>query len=371
MLEIESTSLFSIIINTHNKLLVVSFSYLRFNCMTLSRKGNFIAMAVVILVVAIVLSSFVYLNFQIPSAKNVDSIFIGNAQSFECDTLVYIAQQQNYFVQNGLNVTIMNYTSGMAAVNDVIKGKLDIAATAEFPLVSNALKGENISALAVIGKFQLQDLIARKDRGIENISDLAGKTIGIPLGTISQFYIGRFLELNGLSLQSVTIVNVTPTGAMDMIMNGTVDAVIIWQPYAYAIEDRLGSNAVVWSPQSSQALYIIEVANINWIKENPDIASRFIKSLAQAETYYINNPSKTKIMIQIGLNYTEGYMSAVWPNQQISLSLDQSLIISMDDEARWMISNKLTDATVIPNFLNYVYLDGLTAVKPNAVTIIH
>ena len=335
------------------------------------KKRNLPVIAGIILVTAIVLSSFVYLNSQSPLTEKLDSIIIGNAQSFECDTLVYIAQEQSYFVQNGLNVTIMNYTSGMAAVNDVLNGKLDIAATAEFPLVTNALKGENISALASIGKFQLQDLIARKDRGIENISDLSGKKIGVPLGTISQFYIGRFFELNGLSLQNVVIVNVNPQNANDAIMNGTVDAVVIWQPYAYAIENQLGSNAVVWSPQSNQALYIVEVANNNWIKENPEIAQRFIRSLAQAENYYVNNPSKTETMIQKGLNYTDGYMSAVWPNQQISLSLDQSLIISMNDESRWMINNKLTQTAVAPNFLNYVYLDGLTTVKPESVTIIH
>ncbi len=83
----------------------------------------------------------------------MDSIVIGNAQSFECDTLVYIAQQQNYFAKNNLNITILNYTSGMAAVNDVLNGKVNIAATAEFPLVTNALKGENISAIAGIRKI--------------------------------------------------------------------------------------------------------------------------------------------------------------------------------------------------------------------------
>ncbi len=339
--------------------------------MTLQKKRALTVITVFLLVLAIILSSFVYFSSQVPSPKKVDSLIIGNAQSFECDTLVYIAQEQNYFVQNGLNVTIRNYTSGMAAVNDVLNGKLAIAATAEFPLVTNALMGKNISALAGIGKFQLQDLIARKDRGIENISDLVGKTIGVPFGTISQFYLGRFLELNDLSFQDVTVVNVTPTGALDAIINGTVDAVIIWQPYAYAIENQLSSNSVVWSPQSSQALYIVEVANNDWIKENPDIVARFIKSLAQAEAYYINNPSSTEVMIQRGLNYTDGYMAKVWPSQQISLSLDQSLIITMDDEARWMINNKLTNATVIPNFLDYIYLDGLIAVKPDSVTIIH
>ncbi len=334
------------------------------------KKRKFLVLAVIVLSIVVILSSYAYLNSQMVSPKQTDSIIIGNAQSFECDTLVYIAQQQNYFAQNGLNITIMNYTSGMAAVNDVLNGKLDIAATAEFPLVNNALKGQNISALACIGKFQLQDLIARKDHGIQNISDLKGKTIGVPLSTISQFYIGRFLDLNGLSLENVKIVNVNPAGAMDAIMNETVDAVIIWQPYAYAIEDRLGSNAVIWSPQSSQATYILEVANNDWIKENPDIANHFVKALSQADTYLINNPSKTQTMIQKGLNYTDGYMAAVWPKQQISISLDQSLIVALNDEARWLIENNLTNATSVPNFLNNINLDSLKDVKPASVNII-
>ncbi len=42
----------------------------------------------------------------------------------------------------------------------------------------------------------------------------------------------------------------------------------------------------------------------------------------------------------------------------------------MDDEARWSIANNLTDKTVVPNYLDYIYLDGLEALKPEAVTII-
>jgi hypothetical protein len=76
-------------------------------------------------------------------------------------------------------------------------------------------------------------------------------------------------------------------------------------------------------------------------------------------------------MIQKGLSYTDGYMASVWHNQEISLSLDQSLILAMDDEAQWLINNNLTSATALPNFLNYVYLKSLEAAKPNAVAIVH
>lgn len=43
----------------------------------------------------------------------------------------------------------------------------------------------------------------------------------------------------------------------------------------------------------------------------------------------------------------------------------------MEDEARWMIKNNLTSEKKTPNFLDYIYLDGLEKIKPESVNIIH
>jgi hypothetical protein len=83
------------------------------NSMARQEKRNVIILAVLTLTIVVVFSSYTYLISQTFPPKKVGSIVIGNAQSFECDTLVYIAQNQNYFANNGLNVTILNYTSGM------------------------------------------------------------------------------------------------------------------------------------------------------------------------------------------------------------------------------------------------------------------
>ena len=124
---------------------------------------------IIVLVLAAVFGALFYLNSQNPFAAEIEPITIGNAQSFECDTLVHISEDQNFFAENGLNVTIRDYTSGMEAVNALLKGEVDVAATAEFPLVAKAFNGQNISALATIAKTQLQDIICRKDRGIEKV----------------------------------------------------------------------------------------------------------------------------------------------------------------------------------------------------------
>jgi NitT/TauT family transport system substrate-binding protein len=42
----------------------------------------------------------------------------------------------------------------------------------------------------------------------------------------------------------------------------------------------------------------------------------------------------------------------------------------MEDEARWMIKNNLTREKQPLDFVNYLYVDGLKAIKPEAVNII-
>jgi NitT/TauT family transport system substrate-binding protein len=63
-------------------------------------------------------------------------------------------------------------------------------------------------------------------------------------------------------------------------------------------------------------------------------------------------------------------MGAIWPEHELSLRLEQSLILAMEDQARWMIANNLTTPATMPNFLNNIYAWGLEAVAPEAVDII-
>jgi NitT/TauT family transport system substrate-binding protein len=108
----------------------------------------------------------------------------------------------------------------------------------------------------------------------------------------------------------------------------------------------------------------------DWIAENPEVLNHFLKSLAQAEAFTNNNPDQAKTIVKNQMNYTDGYMGTVWSENQFSLSLDQSLVSTMEAEARWMINNNLTNKTIIPDFLNYINVDGLYSVKPESVNLI-
>jgi NitT/TauT family transport system substrate-binding protein len=289
----------------------------------------------------------------------------------ESSTLLWIADDQHFFSRNGLNVTFHEYVTGPASLDGLLKGEADIAVTSEYPLVGKVFQKERIRTIGCIDKLDFAFLLGRKDRGIEKVSDLKGKRVGTQRGTILDFYLGRFLELNGMNMQDITFVDVkTLPESVNAIINGSVDAVATDGPYASSIKDTLGANAVVWQVQSSQSFYLLMVSNEEWIKRHPELVTRFLKSLAQAQDFTINHPAEAKAIVQKRLNVDADYMDTVWRQNQYTLSLDQSLVLAMEDEARWMINNNLTTEKKIPDFLDYIDEDGLRAIKPEAVNII-
>jgi NitT/TauT family transport system substrate-binding protein len=299
----------------------------------------------------------------------VETVTIG-ATPIEGNGLIYIADEQKFFTNNGVRVVFKDYDTGVAAVNGLLKGEVDVALTMEFVVVGKSLLKQDVLDLATIDKSMIFYIIARADRGIKTPADLKGKSIGIPRQTITEFYLGRMLELNGLTMQQVTMVDTKASDPAGTIAGGVVDAVVTWEPHVTQIKQQMGNPVIIWPVQSGQVSYWSVVSVPGRINQHPHLVRQFLKSLVQAEVYIPLHPKEAKAIVKKRLKYDDAYVAAIWPQHEFSLSLDQSLILAMEDEARWMIKNNLTKEKQIPDFVNYIYTDGLKAIKPEAVRII-
>ena len=287
---------------------------------------------------------------------------------YESYGLIYIAEEQGLFTRNGLNVTMRNY-GGPNFLNGLLSDEVDIGLSSEYVFVRKVFNQANISVIGNIDRHQNVYLIGRKDKGIEKVSDLSGKKIGLTRNTISEFYLGRFLDLHGMSIRDVTLSNMPPSQYMQAITNGSIEALLTGN-FIDQIQERLGTNAVLWPTQNGQNSYYVMSCRSDWAAGHPVQINRFLKSLAQAEDYMINHPNEAKAIIQKRLNYTDAYMAKIWPKNEFSFSLDQSLVVAMEDEGRWMIANNLTTAKTIPDIRDHIYIKGLEEVKPESVNVI-
>jgi ABC-type nitrate/sulfonate/bicarbonate transport system substrate-binding protein len=329
-----------------------------------------LTLIVIIVAAMLIFSSFLYLNLNGETVGEKGSIDVAYA-NFESVALFWIAQDQGFFVQSNLNVTSHKYDTGVGSLNAMLNGEADIAVgPAEFPLVGKAMLNEKIKAIGCIDKIDFIYLVGRRDHGVNSVSDLAGKRVGTTMGTSSEYYLGRLLSLNSMSMQDITLVDVrTPADWVNAVVNGSIDAVVTAQPYANSAKDALGDNAFVWNAQSNQPQYALMISTDEWINEHPNLIRSFLKCMLQAEEFANNSPAQAKSIVKEHMNFTEAYIETVWKQNQYGLFLDLSLVASMDAEARWLINNNLTNKSVVPDFNNFIYVDGLKTVKPESVNV--
>lgn len=333
-------------------------------------KRNHLAISVVIAIVAVMGAGIWYVgNSAIAASKPCGDIILSIPTS-GIPALIYIAEDQGYFKRNGLNVTLREYNAGADAFSGMLKGEADIGLTAEYPVVTEAFKKDNLSILANIDKYQVIYLVYQNDTGIHGFKDLAGKKIGVQRGSLCEFYLGRYLNMHGMSMDNSTLVDLPMSQLPDALASGSIDACVVRDVEVLKIRDLLGDNLTTCKVQSYQSSYALLACDSDWAAAHPEEIDRLLMSLLDAEQYAINHPAEARKIVQRRNNYTADFMAVTWPEHQYSLSLDHSLIIAMEDEGRWMIASNLTPATKIPDYRNYIYTRGMEKVKPEAINII-
>jgi ABC-type nitrate/sulfonate/bicarbonate transport system substrate-binding protein len=298
-----------------------------------------------------------------------DPITIGALPS-EYSTLIWIADDQGFFSRNGLNVTLKYYSTGASQLNALSTHEVNFSLSSEYAFATQVLLGANIRQIADIDKAENEYLIGRKDKGISKLSDLKGKKIGVLQKGAAEFYLGRYLNLHGIGLDEVTIVNEQFAQSVLSMNNGTIDATLLPEPQAFTIQNNLGDNAVVWAAQSGQLLFMAISCTPDTINKNPELIERLLRSLYQAEQFALEHPNEAKAIVQKKMKYDPAYIEKIWSEHRFTLTLDQSLIVAMEDETRWIMKNNLTDKKVMPNYLNYIYTNGMSTVKPESMNII-
>ncbi|MFC1902937.1 ABC transporter substrate-binding protein [Chloroflexota bacterium] len=292
------------------------------------------------------------------------------AYAGDTGALVYIAQEQGYFADNGLDVIIKDYEAGKLAADALLAGEADISTSADFVLVSNSFEHDDLRVLGTVALANLIELVTRKDAGINQPSDLKGKRIGTTCKSAAEFFLGTFLTFNGLSLQDIEIVDLKPSEIVDAVVNGDIDAGFTWEPNIFEVKGRLGVNVISWPGQSGRDFYFILLTKEEFIEENPQVIERFLRALKQAEEFIKENEAEAREFTRNKFDYESSYIDYIWQRHDFAVVLPQALIVAMEDQARWRIKNELTEATEVPNYLDYIYLDALEEVKPEAIGII-
>jgi ABC-type nitrate/sulfonate/bicarbonate transport system substrate-binding protein len=283
-------------------------------------------------------------------------------------SLVHIAVAKGYFVEEGLDVRSLMFTFGKAALQSVIEDKADFGTVAETPVMFSVLKGETIFVIANIEASTMNNgIVARRDAGISTPGDLLGKRIAFTPGTTSDFYLDSLLTANGLTRKQIHPVALKPDEMEAAILAKVVDAISIWNYPLTQIKRKLGPNGLTFYDREIYTETFNIAARQDFVRKNPETVKRFLRALIKAESFVAKDPDEAQAIMSSATKIDKDVIREIWSSFHYHVGFDQTLLITLEDETRWAMKNRLTDNAAMPNYLEFIYLDGLAAVKPEAI----
>lgn len=330
-----------------------------------------VAMAGLLVLAAALLAAAYAWRAASRPAGPVEQVTIANtAYAGTCPVLA--AQHLGHFEDEGLRVTIRSYTTGKAALGAMLKGEADLATSAELPIVFAATRGEPVTVIATMLVAEKDyGIVARRDRGIAAPAALKGRKIGVTVNTSAHFVLDAFLNRQKLSAGDVEVRDFKPEELAGAMAQGEIDAASTWEPYLSGLREQLGDNGASFSVADVyDSLYNVSGTR-DYVLKHPEAVRKVLRALIRGSRYCKESPEAASAIVAAGIEADAARLRALWPSYRFGVSLDQSLLLALEDQTRWAMKNRLTDAARMPNYLNHVYVDGLEAVAPAAVTMIH
>ncbi len=281
--------------------------------------------------------------------------------------LIAVAEDQGYFKDAGVAVAIREYSSGRDALAALSAGEVHLATAADFAFLSRRLDDSSLKILSSLSSSDTHEVVARPDRGVSRPGDLKGKRIGFSVDTSSEYYLMRFLLFNAIAPAEVTPVNLSPENIAKALADDRVDAIVTWEKYVHEADRLLPGRTISWSAQDNLDFYWVLAAKED-VAES-EAGKRVIAALARAEEFVILHEGQARDILVRRWRFDPIFMNRFWSRTRLSLTLDQALVIGLEDAAAWKRRSFGDGSQAIPDVLDYISFAAMDQVAPHAVTI--
>jgi ABC-type nitrate/sulfonate/bicarbonate transport system substrate-binding protein len=284
---------------------------------------------------------------------------------------LYVAESQKFFADEGLSVQTRECIGGQRCIKLMFDGQVHLATASELPVMFNSFTRSDYAIVATfVTAAQDVKLVARKSAGIASAAQLAAKRIGTVKGTSAHYFLDTFLVFNGVDPKKVEVVPLAPEQIEQAIKDRKIDAAAIWEPYAHKSLKALAEDGAVLPSGRIYTESFNLIAGRRVLAEREADIVKLLRAVDRAERWIRERPAEAQAILKDRLQEDQAFIDATWKDFNYRLSLDQSLISTIEGEARWALrEGHVPSESKTPNYLQFIEAGPLRKAVPGAVTL--
>lgn len=271
-----------------------------------------------------------------PEEGNQLKLVFADASTVWWTAPTILARTEGLFDAN-LEVTTFDVTTGLASKNAVVAGNADIGLVASTPLALGRYSQEDIVVLcSYVKSDKLLALIAPQGEPvtIEGLSPIA-----VVPGTISQFYLFRYLESEGIDdLAELSELHGRPPDIPNMLLTGSASSAVIWEPLVSVIDDRARAEGKDLEFLRKGEIYELRL----YLVTRPDVLAdpdkkaaiaAFLRGVQSASKLFENSTGRAKLESHFG--YSDGWLSPIIEDVSFGVRTDferMAMLIAEESE---------------------------------------
>jgi NitT/TauT family transport system substrate-binding protein len=292
--------------------------------------------------------------------------------------LLMVAKDKGFFAQQGVEVELQQFTAGKFALQAFFAGAVDYAVSGEVPVCLAVLGGNQARVVAQVVDHTIDEvrIVARTEDPSDGAAGPAAyfqrkqRRLATSFGGGPEFFTYSFLQHYRIPQKQVELISQRPEDMPASLASKSLDAISIFDPFAFLAEKRLGHNAVTFRASELYSELYVLVARPQQLERNPATITALLRALQQAATFTAANPAEAKQILQRYTKLDSDVVDGVWGSFSFKISLTPQLLADWKAEAQWAIdTGKVTPQTQIPNFSTLIDGSLLNKVSPGAVSL--
>jgi NitT/TauT family transport system substrate-binding protein len=248
------------------------------------------------------------------------------------DAALYYAQQQGWFRQAGLDLTIQPTANGPAAMSALVGGSIHVSEGNMLSLAGAHAKGIPMTLIAPGSVFDASQtpsvrLVASTSSTVKSPKDLGGKTVAVPsLSDLLTISIRTLIDKSGGDSMAVHFVEMPPAAMGGALQAQRIDAAGMYEPFlSGALAQGARPIGVPYAALAPKFMIVAWFAYGPWAQAHRDAVAVFTGVITRAAAY-ANAHARELIPMISGFSHIPEDVLATMQIIQIAPTLDPALI---------------------------------------------